>query len=559
MFQNRIFTTRCCSWLLVTLGGLVQPCLAEVTLSCRIDSAADRQDPLYNFWSIRNEIPPYPRVGRQQKPQANSMNCIRWLGGWAKDGKMQPEEDSCYWDENRQEYSYRLDKLIQRIDGVHRQGYRIHQLVLDNPPWCFQRGLKFGNNKAAGEYPEKDRISTYGNSLPPGDSKAWHQFIQAVMRMLVKNYGIKQVQQWRFRIGTESDYHPHHWAGTKMDFFNHYQNTADAVLSVLPDAKLAAHFLEAGGNGRYGVEFVTWCKQNKVKFDFIGISKYPTYNIPRHMDLERAYQKSFLPFVSARGWPSHARLEIPEHSLFTEPAPNIGIGVSTSHVSAFNVMFAKWVYEHSIGQVHSWGDKTDAISYQAIGTMLGKNRFDSQRTGQPKVATNKIDAIFAATEDQDRIDVLVYNFSPDPDYVDEETVNLSLTVPSRPGTRYAYRLLNCGQRNNAQWQFVQRHPEAGKRINEGGWITNRVKPDSKNPTDKNGDFKRILEGPGKSLWKKERDAMEQASLPRWSQTAFTNTDRGSRRNTSTLKLTLKLSSFSFQKVEFQKVRSSARR
>jgi hypothetical protein len=542
---------------------LIQSAYADVTLTCHFNISSNQRDPIYNFWSIRNEIPPYPRPNTQQRgrrrlPQANSMNCIRLLGGWAKNGKMQPEEDSCYWDDARQTYSYRLSKVTDRIDGVIGQGYQIHQLVLDNPPWCFQRGLSFGNNKGAGQYPEKDRVSTYGNSLPPGDPEAWRDFIKAVMNKLVEKYGMKQVQNWRFRLGTESDYHPHHWAGSKIDYFNHYRNTANAVLSVVPDATLAAHFLGAGGNGRYGAEFVTWCHQNKLKFDFIGISFYPTYNKPRQMDLDRVYKDDYLPFTSARGWPRSARLEIPEHSLYTEPAPNIGIGVETSHARAYEIMMAGWVYEHSIGQVHSWGDKTDLISYLALGTMVGKNRFNGQTSGTLNKPSNKVDGIFAADDDRNSIDAIVYNFSADPEYVADETVNLSFTVPARVGTRYAYRILTCDRQNNAHWQFVKKHPEAGKRVNEGGWVTNRVKPDSDQPTDKNGNFDRILEEPGKSLWKKQKEGLERASLPKWSQTNFTTTGRGRARNSSTLDLTLQLSSFSFQKVEFRKVSSRGR-
>lgn len=552
------------AFLLTTVCLLVHSVHAEVNLTCHFNIARNKQDPLYNFWSVRNEIPPYPRLrsdkksrnqkSRKQTTQANTMNCIRLLGGWAKDGKMQTEEDSCYWDETKQQYVYRLSKVTDRIDGVLAQGYKIHQLVLDNPPWCFQRGLKFGNNKDAGEYPEKDRISTYGNSLPPGDPKAWNDFIKSVLRKLVNQYGFKQMQEMRFRIGTESDYHPHHWSGTKMDFFRHYQNTANAVLSVLPDAKLAAHFLAAGGKGRHGPEFVTWCHRKKLKLDFVGISFYPTYNKPRQIDLERVYKDDFQPFLNARGWPRQARLEIPEHSLFTEPAPKIGIGVGTSHHRAFDIMTAAWVYQHSIGQVHTWGDKTNLISYLALKTMVGKNRFNGQRSGEPNESTNKIGGIFAADDDLKSIDAMIYNFSTDPEYVADEPVNLSLTVPARVGSRYAYRVLSYDRENNAQQQFVRSHPEAGKRVNEGGWITNRVKSDSRNPTDKNGDFNRILEEPGKSRWKKEKELLQREFLPKWSETKFIKSGRGRARNSSTLNLTLKLPSFSFQKIEFRKVR-----
>jgi hypothetical protein len=186
--------------------------------------------------------------------------------------------------------------------------------------------------------------------------------------------------------------------------------------------------------------------------------------------------------------------------------------------------------------------------------MVGKNRFNGQRSGEPNESTNKIGGIFAADDDLKSIDAMIYNFSTDPEYVADEPVNLSLTVPARVGSRYAYRVLSYDRENNAQQQFVRSHPEAGKRVNEGGWITNRVKSDSRNPTDKNGDFNRILEEPGKSRWKKEKELLQREFLPKWSETKFIKSGRGRARNSSTLNLTLKLPSFSFQKIEFRKVR-----
>lgn len=535
---------------------LPQSAYCEVTLTCDFSNSRNRREPIHNFWSVRNEIPPYPRVGSQQPPKDNTMNLIRLLGGWAKDGKMQPEEDCCYWDEAKQKYVYRLSKLTDRIDGVRSQGYRIHQLVLDNPPWCFQRGLKFGNNKQAGEYPANDRVSTYGNSLPPGDPEAWHAFIKAAMTKLVETYGLKQVNQWRFRIGTESDYHPHHWAGSKQDYFNHYRNTAKAVLAVLPDAKLGAHFLGAGGEGRYGPEFVTWCHRNKLKLDFVGVSFYPTYNKPRQVDLYRVYDKDLKPFVDALGW--KAQLDIPEHSLFTEPAPKIGIAVETSHWAAFHIWMAQMVYEAKIGQVHSWGDKTKSIPNLALGTMVGKDRYQGQKSGQPETPMNQIDGIFAATDDGTVFDALIYNFNPDPAYINDETVRLVFSVPGSKGSRYAYRILTYDQENNAHYQFVKKYPLAGKRVNEGGWITNRVKNDSKQPTDNNGAFDRILEGRAKSLWKNEKDTLKLKYIPNWSKVEFMTTASGTRRNSSKLTLEVKLSSFSFKKIEFRQVASKPR-
>ncbi len=523
---------------------------AQVTLTADFSNPANQRAPIHNFWSVRNQIPNYPSVGPQQPPQANSVNCVRLLGGWSNSaGTMLESEDVCYWDGNG--YAYRWNKLTSRIDAVRAQGKQIHQVVLDNVPWCFQRGYVWGV-----DYPLERQVTTYGNSLPPSDPVAWSDFIKATMNKLIETYGLEEVRRWRFRIGTESDYVPHHWAGSKMDFFNHYRNTANAVLSVLPDAKLAAHFLGAGGNGRYGAEFVRWCHANNVKYDFIGISIYPFYTNSNHVDLDRMYQNDFLPFVNQPEWNPDARLEIPEYSLFTEKDDDgFNMGVGTSHNPAFVTMLAKTVYERSIGQIHSWGDKTKDPVFVALGTMVGMDRFNGQKSGAPTTANNKIDGIFAADAPRTAIDAMLYSYNANPAYVADETVNLSFTIPQPAGTRYEYRIATYDRDTNPQQLFQKKYPQATLRVSEGGWIADRVMPTSPNLTDVNGFIDQIIEEPGKTIWNNEKSNYAKYGNLQWSGwTDLATTGAGV--GTSKLNLTVPLSSFSFQKFEFRLIKLS---
>ncbi len=525
-----------------------QAAFADVTLSSDFSNNANKREQIYNFWSVRNQIPAYPSVGSQQSPQANSVNCIRLLGGWSdSSGSMLELEDVCYWDGTQ--YSYRWSKLTGRIDAVRAQGKQIHQLVLDNVPWCFQRGLTFNADGSNGSYKESDRVTTYGNSLPPGDPGAWNAFIVATMNKLIQTYGLAEVEKWQFRIGTESDYRPHHWAGSKTDFFNHYRNTANAVLSVLPNAKLASHFLGAGGNGRYGAEFVTWCSQNNVKCDFFGVSTYPFY---KSVNLDNAWNADFKPFVDAPGWDSTKHMEIPEYSLFTERDDDgFNMGVGTSHNAAFVGMLAKMVYDHSMTQVHSWGDHTKDPTFLALATMLGNDRYIGQKSGAPGSTNNKIDGIFCADSARTAVNALIYNYNANPAYLADEPVNISLTVPMPAGTAYKYRIATYDRDTNVQQLFVKDNPLAGKWESEGGWVINRIYPTSTNQTDKNGLLDQILVEPGKTLYKNGRSAYAQYNELQWSGWTTIVTTAGGVTGISKLSLTVPLSSFSFQKIEFR--------
>ncbi len=545
--------TAALSW----VGGLLMTssALSEVTLSSDFTNTANQRTPIYNFWSVRNEIPDYPAIGSQKPPQANSMNCVRILGGWSdSSGNMRTSEDVCYWDGTQ--YAYRWGKLTDRIDAILAEGKQIHQLVLDNVPWDFQRGFSFGSGPGD-DYPASSQVATYGNSLPPSDPVAWSDFIKAAMNKLIQTYGLAQVEQWRFRIGTESDYFPHHWAGTKTQFFNHYKNTAEAVLSVLPNARLSAHFLGAGGNGRYGAEFVRWCAANNVRYDFIGVSIYPFYNNSNQVDLDRVYNNDFKPFVNQPEWNPNARMEIPEYSLFTEKDDDgFNMGVGTSHNPAFVTMLAKMAYANSITQIQTWGDKTKDPVFVAIGTMLGLDRFAGQKTGNPASANNKIDGIFAADVTRTAIDAMIYNYNSNPTYIADETVNLSFTIPLPPGTPYEYRIATYDRDTNPQQLFQKKYVNATKRVSEGGWIVDRVTPTSPNLTDINGTLDQIIVEPGKSIWNSEKGDYSNFEDLQWSGWTTLATATGTGAGNSNLNLTVPLSSFSFQKIEFRKLELS---
>ena len=480
------------------------------------------------------------------------MNCIRLLGGWASDGEMVVDEDACIWDETQQVYVYRLWKVIDRIDGVLSKGYEIHQLVLDNPPWCFQRGLTFSADPGPGEYDEAHQIATYGNAMPPGEPQAWNDFIRALMNELLQEYGQAHMDQWRFRVATEADYYPHHWAGTKMDYFEHYANTVDAVHAVLPSAKVAAHFLSpASGSNRYGTEFVTWCDQNNIPCDFIGVTYYPFYNKSNHVDMDRIYRVDFKPFVDAPGWQPHMRLEIPEYSLFTEKDDDgYNMGVGTSHNPAFVTMMAKMLHGNSIINVHNWGNHYDDPVFLALEGMLAKDRYAGQKAGSPNDPDNKIDGIFAIGGDRTSVDVMIFNYNADPAYIADETVNLSFTVPLPAGTVNEYRIAVCDQANNPHYQFVQEYPLAGLWESEGGWVINRINPGSTYQTDKNGLLDQILITTGKNLWNSKKSTYPGYKSLVWSDWNPITTSAGSGSG-STLELTIPLSSFSFQKIEFR--------
>ena len=174
----------------------------------------------YRFWDVKvatNQMDFLSRRASEIKtdnPFAGTVNCVRFLGG---------RTDSLnLWykgvDDNgnaKVDFTGMVRILKSMIDG----GYKPY-IVLDNVP----------SEMSDGE------INHYGNCKPPKDYNLWRQYIDALMKTIVKEFGADQVKTWQFRVGTEPDLFPNHWNGTRDEYFKHYDITVDAVTKVLPDA-----------------------------------------------------------------------------------------------------------------------------------------------------------------------------------------------------------------------------------------------------------------------------------------------------------------------------------
>jgi xylan 1,4-beta-xylosidase len=180
---------------------------------------------------------------RRGRPFTRYVNCVRLIGG-RTDGRNQ------YFKGVAPDGSVRSDftGLIAQLRGMLDTGYT-PRIVLDNVP------------TAMSDPPE---MHTYGNTYPPKDFGVWHQYVEALACAIVDEFGLEVVSTWRFRVGTEPDLYPGHWAGTKEQYLQHYDYTVDAVTGVIPDADIgpgnilnpAAEGHTAAGRPRWGLDIV---------------------------------------------------------------------------------------------------------------------------------------------------------------------------------------------------------------------------------------------------------------------------------------------------------------
>ncbi len=410
------------------------------------------------------------------------VNTVRALGGWRN---QDISGDTYQWDGAK--YIYNFDAATDRIDAWLENDWDIFQIVLDNPPWAFQRGYKFVETPNGIDYLAKDRVGVYGNGLPPNDAAAWNAYIQAFMQHLIKTYGEDTVLSWRFRVGSEIDTRPQHWAGTRQQFFDHYKNTVDAVHAVLPSVAIGAQFREASFKGRYVdytgnkenayvLHFVEWAKKNKAHYDFIGISYYPIIVKESDLDPDHVYDFDLAPIRQHPDFDSNASLEIHEFKLISKMQKGGFVSVATSHGASFFAMFSKMILENNIKDVYQWGNQhkgrysPEAMTQMALHGMIGNQLFSSQTLGRPKIPGNQVDAIFSRSHDRSEFDVLLYNFNAaDLSYQPAELTRVELRVDRPVGSKFKVRVGKINRFSNLTDKFYAEFPKAAVLEKDGGW------------------------------------------------------------------------------------------
>lgn len=406
---------------------------------------------MHYHWGISNRIS--PKEGFRM-PVSNPplLNIVRPLGGKSKNGRKLIEQDTYKWDGSR--YLYDWAPLKKQINVVRDRAV-LYQLLIDNPPWAFQRGIDL---KGEGG------VETYGNAWPPNDPEAWSRYIQAMLKELVSTYGKERVGQWRYCIGREIGTKGH-WRGSKLEFFAHYRNTERAIHSVLPDAKVGTHFLWASSKNSFGPDFVRWCKRNKVRYDFIGVSYYPFYHRKDRVDLNHVYKVDFAPIKDIPEWNESASLEIHEFALITKMGGrgNSFENAPRGHQEAFTVLLAKMMYDHDMVDVFRWGSGAGKLAEQSFLPMKENRYYRNSRAGNPATPGTMVDGVFSHDERRHQYNIMLANYHADPRTRKGESVRIRATLPVSPGSAISYRTAVCldERLDWSDWMTVHTGARAG--------------------------------------------------------------------------------------------------
>ena len=104
-------------------------------------------------------------------------------------------------------------------------------------------------------------------AYPPRDYQRWADLVAAHVEHCLKRYGAAEVRTWLWELWNEPDIF--YWRGTPEQFYELYSVTAQAVRSVMPDAKVGGPAVTGGGVD-FMRGFLTHTLENDDPIDFVS-------------------------------------------------------------------------------------------------------------------------------------------------------------------------------------------------------------------------------------------------------------------------------------------------
>lgn len=122
-----------------------------------------------------------------------------------------------------------------------------------------------------------------GNVTQPKSITEWQDFIRAFIKYLIDRYGKEEVDTWYFEVWNEPDL-PSFFKGTMEDYYRLYKATVEAIKDVDPD-------IIVGGPANTPLtdpaDFLKFCTENNVPFDYISTHRYTSDALGHAMDKEK--------------------------------------------------------------------------------------------------------------------------------------------------------------------------------------------------------------------------------------------------------------------------------
>ena len=106
-------------------------------------------------------------------------------------------------------------------------------------------------------------------SYPPKDYEKWGGLVSALVQHSLERYGDEEVSNWLWELWNEPDIY--YWRGTRAEFCELYRVTAQAVRSVLPNARVGGPAVTGGADGVGFLRgFLGYVSEQDLPLDFVS-------------------------------------------------------------------------------------------------------------------------------------------------------------------------------------------------------------------------------------------------------------------------------------------------
>lgn len=287
--------------------------------------------------------------------------------------------------------------------------------------------------------------NSYGNTAPAKDVRIWGKYVEGAVRAMVEAFGIDVVSAWWFRVGTEPDLSPGHWAGTREQYLEHYDHTVAALDRVIPKARVGPGNILNPAGGEFGAatrkqwgldiidhaatgtNYVTG--ERGTRMDWFSFSWYGRVGEPTSVfdDAVAAVRQR------AARYPKFANLPLVVGEfavLHDENGRRLWGGDTTEWAASFYAAIADRVYRHGIQQVYEWAQTTSGVPHPRTNVIAMLQKMTGGRRLEVEVAgSSKADCGAIACLKNGEIIALIYNHRPLRRPKVSERVHLTLADP----------------------------------------------------------------------------------------------------------------------------------
>jgi len=367
----------------------------------------------YNFWSVSNftseDMFAQPEMRERTvraHPFMRYVNCVRLLGG-------RDDKKNEWFQSVAPGGAVKCDftSMAAYLRGIQDWGFT-PRIVLDNVPTAMS---------------EPPKMNVYGNTYPPRDYAVYHRFIKAAVQAMADAFGKDVVAKWRFRVGTEPDLYPGHWAGTKEEYLRLYDYAVDAVTQVIPEADIGpGNVLNPFGKsekGTWGLDVIDHAATGRnyrtgatgTRLRYISCSWYGRIGQPidTFEKTVRLIRRRLETYPQFRGLP----VEMAEFGVLNDEKGNRFWSCEGTEWSAsWLAAIADRAWRLNVGRIHLWATVAPDglfIPYTHVLWMLermgGGRRVAGEATGSPDQPSANSGAIACVKDGH--VFVLAYNHS----------------------------------------------------------------------------------------------------------------------------------------------------